>query len=192
LIYRNKKFAWILIQTQEDCIRSAWNAQNSFWRQCHRVNTDFWMVLLIQTCGNISWRLFAFRWFLHRSQTKHWEFRESSRKTGKVSFWLAGQASCMEHAHQILREDLNNWCNCARFVLSSPSMSRSSRMCLCDGNVRGHSLGFLLWPRNQTAVLFVKKPVPAVRTPPTPTHTHTCTFLRSQNLSEDSWIWNRS
>ena len=120
---------------------------------------------------------------------KHWDFWESSTKTDKVPFWLAGQASCMEHVHQILREDLNNWCNCVRFVLSSPSMSKSSMMCLCDGNVRGHSLSFLLWPRNQTAVLLVKKPVPSARAR---THTHTHTHARARVHFLDPKICQRT
>jgi len=36
------------------------------WWQCPRVSKDFWMVFSIQTLGNFSWCLWAFRLSHHR------------------------------------------------------------------------------------------------------------------------------
>lgn len=67
----------ITVSEMHEMLRTASGASAS------GVNTDFWMVLLIQTCGNISWRWFVSRWFFYRSHKQNIDSSENHQ--GKLT-----------------------------------------------------------------------------------------------------------
>ena len=59
------------LQIYKNCIRNAWNAQNSFQWKCHGKNTDIGVSRF--KCGKFSWRWWAFLSFpgqLHRKKSR--------------------------------------------------------------------------------------------------------------------------